>query len=443
MKKLLALLCLVTAGYCANWNGAEWHTLDVEIPFSIRGLQGLNCSGDTVYLMPYGTDNRAELIKWSPNGEVERLSLPFELFADYGFNHADTAKRFPGVLQGPTLWRMGETGWDSTRIGSDVWWPQFFATGHDGALHYLINDSMTQGVIYRRSGGEQAELDTVIAPCISMRFVGHWIGTHADATTCVIEESYPSGEDHWIPCIKTVRFSPDGIVSATHSWQSLNRRYLQGIDGRWLVARDFGNDLLIADIFLGESIVLSGQIASNDNTFRLAQNPLDSMFEIAQLPRAGSVVCELFRETSNPDPWQHSRTIVSPGQIHSLHYLIDRNGYGHLFAVDSSGIYRYGPNVEANGAAPRAALPDELALNVSPNPGNAEFRLSYSLLTNSDVSLRVFDVTGREVATLVDAARVAGEHVMSWDASALASGVYFAVLRSGGNATVRKMVLMR
>jgi glucuronoarabinoxylan endo-1,4-beta-xylanase len=69
--------------------------------------------------------------------------------------------------------------------------------------------------------------------------------------------------------------------------------------------------------------------------------------------------------------------------------------------------------------------------------------LSYSLLKSSDVSLKVFDVTGREVATLVDAARVAGEHVMSWDASALASGVYFAVLRAGGNATVRKMVLMK
>jgi hypothetical protein len=94
-------------------------------------------------------------------------------------------------------------------------------------------------------------------------------------------------------------------------------------------------------------------------------------------------------------------------------------------------------------AAPRSALPDELSLVVAPNPGNAEFRLSYSLLKSSDVSLKVFDVTGREVATLVDAARVAGEHVMSWDASALASGVYFAVLRAGGNATVRKMVLMK
>lgn len=94
-------------------------------------------------------------------------------------------------------------------------------------------------------------------------------------------------------------------------------------------------------------------------------------------------------------------------------------------------------------ATPSATLPTELSLSVYPNPGNSAFRLSYVLARNSNATLNVFDVTGREVATLVNEAQSAGEHIVSWNASAQASGIYFAALEAANSRTVSKLVLMK
>lgn len=99
--------------------------------------------------------------------------------------------------------------------------------------------------------------------------------------------------------------------------------------------------------------------------------------------------------------------------------------------------------VSATPAHSPPLLPQELALAVYPNPGNAEFRLSYSLARSADVSLMLFDVTGRTVATLVNAQREAGEHVVGWNARNEPSGVYFAALNAGGVQKITKLVLLK
>jgi hypothetical protein len=57
--------------------------------------------------------------------------------------------------------------------------------------------------------------------------------------------------------------------------------------------------------------------------------------------------------------------------------------------------------------------------------------------------LRVYDVTGRRVATLVDEVRPAGDHVATWHAGGLASGVYFYRLRVDGVVHTRRLVLLK
>jgi hypothetical protein len=78
-----------------------------------------------------------------------------------------------------------------------------------------------------------------------------------------------------------------------------------------------------------------------------------------------------------------------------------------------------------------------------PNPFNAATVVSFSIATESDVRLDVYDVMGRRVATLVDDMMPAGEHQVSWDAAGWASGVYFARLSTSAGMMTRKMVLMR
>jgi glucuronoarabinoxylan endo-1,4-beta-xylanase len=68
-----------------------------------------------------------------------------------------------------------------------------------------------------------------------------------------------------------------------------------------------------------------------------------------------------------------------------------------------------------------------------------EFRIQNSEFT----TLKVFDLLGREVATLLNEAKPAGAHTIRWDASGVSSGVYFYRLQSGTCVAARKLLLVR
>ena len=90
------------------------------------------------------------------------------------------------------------------------------------------------------------------------------------------------------------------------------------------------------------------------------------------------------------------------------------------------------------------AAPAEFALLGNyPNPFNPTTTIDFALETANIVQLKVFDVSGREVATLINGYRDAGSHSVSFDASGLASGVYVYRLTSGSQTAVSKMVLMK
>ncbi len=78
-----------------------------------------------------------------------------------------------------------------------------------------------------------------------------------------------------------------------------------------------------------------------------------------------------------------------------------------------------------------------------PNPFNPKTRITYQQTMTDWVTLKVFDVSGREVAVLLDEVKEPGEYSVSFDASSLASGVYLYRLAAGGFIQTRKMVLMR
>jgi len=59
------------------------------------------------------------------------------------------------------------------------------------------------------------------------------------------------------------------------------------------------------------------------------------------------------------------------------------------------------------------------------------------------VSLKVFDVLGREIATLVNEVRAPGVYTVRWDTSPLSSGVYFYRLRAGSYLESKRMMLMK
>ncbi len=78
-----------------------------------------------------------------------------------------------------------------------------------------------------------------------------------------------------------------------------------------------------------------------------------------------------------------------------------------------------------------------------PNPFNPSTAISYQLPAKSFVTLKVYDMLGREVATLVNGFAQAGSHSVRFDAGGLASGVYFTRLQAGRFVQVRKMLLVK
>ncbi|HTW91743.1 MAG TPA: SUMF1/EgtB/PvdO family nonheme iron enzyme [bacterium] len=79
----------------------------------------------------------------------------------------------------------------------------------------------------------------------------------------------------------------------------------------------------------------------------------------------------------------------------------------------------------------------------NPNPFRFSTRLTYSVPSTGLVTLRVYDVLGHEVATLVNATKQPGSYAVQWDARRNAAGVYSCRLQAGGETTTRTLQLVK
>ncbi|HAL57681.1 MAG TPA: hypothetical protein DCP63_14725 [Bacteroidetes bacterium] len=78
-----------------------------------------------------------------------------------------------------------------------------------------------------------------------------------------------------------------------------------------------------------------------------------------------------------------------------------------------------------------------------PNPFNPITHIRYSLGERNAVSLKIFDLRGREVATLVDETQEKGEHLVAWNARTHPSGIYFCRFAAGTHTETKKIILQK
>jgi hypothetical protein len=123
--------------------------------------------------------------------------------------------------------------------------------------------------------------------------------------------------------------------------------------------------------------------------------------------------------------------------------FVDENVSGRVYyrlkQVDFDGAFAYSPVVEAVVAPPASYA---LSQNY-PNPFNPSTTISYQLPTASQVVLKVYDVVGREAATLVSGKQNAGKYDVNFNASQFSSGVYFYRLQAGSFVETKKMLLVK
>jgi hypothetical protein len=110
-----------------------------------------------------------------------------------------------------------------------------------------------------------------------------------------------------------------------------------------------------------------------------------------------------------------------------------------LKQIDFDGSYEYSNIIEVE-----VSLPKTYSLgNCYPNPFNPSTIISYEVPKQSNVLLKVYDILGNEVATLVNEEKSEGSYQIIFDASALSNGVYFYRLQSGNFVETKKMILVK
>ena len=89
-------------------------------------------------------------------------------------------------------------------------------------------------------------------------------------------------------------------------------------------------------------------------------------------------------------------------------------------------------------------LPSKFTLMQNyPNPFNSETIISYQLSVNSFITLKVYDVLGKEAATLVNENKEAGNYSVKFDASNFTSGVYYYTIQQNEKSEIKKLILMK
>jgi hypothetical protein len=117
----------------------------------------------------------------------------------------------------------------------------------------------------------------------------------------------------------------------------------------------------------------------------------------------------------------------------------------HILSPGRSVVYTSIPSGElVLEVRSEQSMPKEFALYQNyPNPFNPETEVRYQIPEVSFVTLKVFNVLGEEVATLVNELRHAGNHTAKFDASTLPSGIYFYRMTAGKFTQTKKLALMK
>lgn len=145
---------------------------------------------------------------------------------------------------------------------------------------------------------------------------------------------------------------------------------------------------------------------------------------------SGTVVAMNNQTSSNPF------TLTAPGEGF---YKVNAGYKNPSRRWDSVTVNILATDVGATTSAPREFRLDQNY----PNPFNPTTTIEFALPATQLTTLKVFDVQGREIATLVDQQLEAGTHAVRWDAGILPSGVYFYRLQAGTFVQAKKLLLMR
>jgi len=178
------------------------------------------------------------------------------------------------------------------------------------------------------------------------------------------------------------------------------------------------------------------ELSDSPNAYALAINSAGHIFAGARGGPSGSGI---YRSTDDGDSWTNTGLTQIPcGPPH-----IAINSFGYVYVGTCIGVFRSVMSTTSVREVHRE-LPEEFALEQNyPNPFNPSTNVRFQIADLGLASLRIYDVLGREIATLVNEELKPGSYEVTWDASGRASGVYFYRLQTENYVDTKKLMLVR
>jgi uncharacterized delta-60 repeat protein len=283
------------------------------------------------------------------------------------------------------------------------------------------------------SFGSGGSAYTFIAGGDSTEDIGYSVAIQSNGK--IVVGGYTNGGTSADPrvAIGVARFDSDGVLDNSFGSNGTVSTYVNGPDS--LYPNGYSWDAYGYSVALQSDgkIVVSGSTSNGFAVVRFDTNgTLDNIFGAN-----GTAVADSFSTDGDIGDFGWSVAIQSDGRL----------------VVAGSAQASFGPTAFAvarllssnvTGIREANSGPKQFALFQNyPNPFNPTTVISYKLSAVSNVTLKVYDVLGREVATLVNEKQHAGSYSVSFDGNRLASGVYFYRLSAGSFVSVKKLVLVK
>ncbi len=123
---------------------------------------------------------------------------------------------------------------------------------------------------------------------------------------------------------------------------------------------------------------------------------------------------------------------------------LDNDGDIDLILGDYEGTFSFYRNLNATNIDEEEIIPTEFSLFQNyPNPFNPTTSIEFKVPSSEYVSLKIYDVIGNEIASLVNEEKEAGNYKVTFDASNISTGVYFYKLTAGNFSQTRKMLFLK
>ncbi|MEE9553913.1 MAG: S8/S53 family peptidase [candidate division Zixibacteria bacterium] len=373
--------------------GVDWDHDDLQPNIWVNDLEDLNGNG----VFDSGDNN---YIDDDDNGFIDDV-----IGWDFGDNDNDPSE--DALLHGSAVASVASEATDNDILGAGIGFSSRLmpvkAANSDGSFPIDV----WNGVIYAADNGAQI-INCSWGTTFYNQFEQDIINAVWAEDVLVIASAGANGDTPAYPA------AYDNVIAVTATDQDDRKPYFAGY-GEWVDISAPGIDILV--------------ISGNDYEFHNGTS-----YSTAMVSGLAALVRAWYPDYSNYETENLIKDSAEP---------IDHLNPGYQGMLGAGRINAYNCFETTGNDNYQYKLPGMTYLRTYPNPFNPSATIDYGLVESILITLSIYNLLGQRITTVFEGVQNAGEHTITWDASAFPSGVYFARLEAEGRTENVKMIMLK